>query len=471
MPPVEKTETREDVEYWTRFIEAIPDGVVVLQPSGLSRRANSATRMMLGFSHEQFTATPLHQLVHPHEEPGALCPLQQALQPENAWRVYSDTFTTHSGELLEVEICAWPREIHGQTASSTLTIQSRSFQKLKIAELQRSTRMANLGAHMAAVAHEYNNILMGIGTFASFVVRKGANDRQLLKAGEHIQDAVLRATEVTAEILRFARPTVLERRPIVVSTWLRELMVQLRGIVPASIFVRLDLHDEVIVEGDRTQLTQVVTNLMINARDAISGNGSISLRVKRSSEGTRLVKLEVGDSGAGISADQLERIFEPLFTTKGSAGTGLGLAVSRRIVEAHGGTIEVESEPGEGTCFIITLPEAAVALERRPVLVLIDDPSRAAAIVAFLSAFGFASEVSPGEGETGERRWLAVVAAASDSRDVLSREARRADVCILVDDRTLEDRPLPQAGVALVEGFDLSAILDHLKRADAARSS
>jgi two-component system NtrC family sensor kinase len=118
----------------------------------------------------------------------------------------------------------------------------------------------------------------------------------------------------------------------------------------------LDLAAELpTVQADANQIQQVVVNLLLNAADAIgSEGGRISATTRAGSAASIEFLLE--DSGRGIAADDLPRIFEPFFTTKGNHGTGLGLAVSWGIVEAHGGSLEVQSEPGRGTCFTLRLP-------------------------------------------------------------------------------------------------------------------
>ena len=125
--------------------------------------------------------------------------------------------------------------------------------------------------------------------------------------------------------------------------------------------VDLSLHlapDLPEVQADPNQIQQVLVNLILNAADAI-GEGGGTIRATSRIGANGCLELLLEDSGKGIPAEDLPRIFEPFFTTKGNHGTGLGLAVSWGIVEAHGGTLEVQSEPGRGTCFTLRLPIAA----------------------------------------------------------------------------------------------------------------
>jgi signal transduction histidine kinase len=121
------------------------------------------------------------------------------------------------------------------------------------------------------------------------------------------------------------------------------------------------------VQADANQIQQVVVNLLLNAADAIGAEGG-SIRASTRKGPSASIELLLQDSGRGIPAEDLPRIFEPFFTTKGNHGTGLGLAVSWGIVEAHEGSLEVHSEPGHGTCFTLRLPTAAESERSMPSL-------------------------------------------------------------------------------------------------------
>jgi two-component system NtrC family sensor kinase len=128
-----------------------------------------------------------------------------------------------------------------------------------------------------------------------------------------------------------------------------------------QVALSLDLASELpLVEADANQIQQVAVNLLLNAGDAINGDGGAIKLTTRTGEGGS-VEMLVQDNGRGIPPEDLPRIFEPFYTTKGSHGTGLGLAVSWGIVEAHGGRIEVQSEPGQGTCFTLRIPSSAAS--------------------------------------------------------------------------------------------------------------
>jgi two-component system cell cycle sensor histidine kinase/response regulator CckA len=146
----------------------------------------------------------------------------------------------------------------------------------------------------------------------------------------------------------------------------------LRPLVGKAIELNIELADGLErIEADKTQIEQVVLNLVVNARDAVGENGAIKLRTLDLSgsetDSNGRVVLEVIDNGSGIRPEIAKRIFEPFFTTKGmDKGTGLGLSTVRNIVEKHGGTIQVDSQPGKGSCFRVEFPASnrTVLLEK-----------------------------------------------------------------------------------------------------------
>src|SRR5258708_367987 len=181
-----------------------------------------------------------------------------------------------------------------------------------------------------------------------------------------IGSAIKRGKRVTGEILSFTRQTPVIRKPIALQEWLADLAGEARAVLGPAIDLRVDGGEGLVIAGDAAHLQQAFLNLMTKARDARAGAGTLVREVRRGAgsgvfsfgaveniEG--LAHLTVTDSGAGISAKALGHIFEPLFTTKHS-GTGLGLALSRRIVEQHDGRIFVESEEGRGTAVHVFLP-------------------------------------------------------------------------------------------------------------------
>lgn len=222
-------------------------------------------------------------------------------------------------------------------------------------ELDEAKRMTSLGRVAATMAHEFNNVLAGIGTFADYLNRRAVDD-EMRRAASHIGTAVRRGKTVTDEILRYTRvkPPILA--VVAVRTWLEDFLPEANALTGGRTL--LETGEPLVIRGDVAQLNQVLVNLLINARDASPAGAPIELCTTTAErEGTPMLDLAVIDRGTGIPPEVRERMFEPLFTTKRS-GTGLGLPVVDQIVRAHHGVVRVRTEAGKGTEFHILIPLA-----------------------------------------------------------------------------------------------------------------
>jgi two-component system cell cycle sensor histidine kinase/response regulator CckA len=259
---------------------------------------------------------------------------------------------TFSGELLLVRVLA-------------------SFSDDDSSKVFHDQRLETLGILAGAVAHDFNNILTGIlGHYAylQHVLPHEGSHAESLKA---IEEGALRASSLSQQILQFSRAdTETSGAKVDLGEVVTRVCVLLKSAIPSQIRLRFEPPARAVsVIGSEAQLSQVIINLVINARDAIVGQGEILIAVERrcsSDEVSRLFGTEpaasaysalvVRDTGEGMDAETRERLFEPYFTTKGAKGTGLGLATVNSIVKRLGGAIEVESERGQGTEFRVVLP-------------------------------------------------------------------------------------------------------------------
>jgi signal transduction histidine kinase len=218
--------------------------------------------------------------------------------------------------------------------------------------LQRLDRLANLGLFSVGIAHEIKNGLVPLHTFVEMLIEKGG-DREL---AEVVRRELKRIDGLATQMLRFgaSRPGTLA--PVNVHLLLdHSLRLLDHKIKHGMISARRDYRAAPeTVNGDESQLQQAFMNLLFNAIEAMNGGGELTMATE-SSDGK--LKIYIGDTGAGIAPENLAHMFEAFFTTK-KHGTGLGLAICRQVVEEHRGTIEVESEPGRGSTFILTLPAA-----------------------------------------------------------------------------------------------------------------
>ena len=248
-------------------------------------------------------------------------------------------------------------------------------QQLKIAtnkQLHRSEKLASLGRLAAGVAHEINNPLTGVLTFAHLLKEKPNMDGQDRQDLDLIIHETTRAAEIVRGLLDFARERAVIKEPLN----LNEVIVRtVRLIRNQKLFDRIVIEEELAgdlpeIEGDMNQLQQVLLNLSLNACEAMASGGTLTIQTRNDERG---VVVRLADTGCGIKPELLERVFEPFFTTKPvGKGTGLGLSVSYGIVQQHGGTIELESESGRGTTFTLVFP----ALGQSPVTATADTVPR-----------------------------------------------------------------------------------------------
>ncbi|MBR22045.1 MAG: hypothetical protein CMF57_06365, partial [Leifsonia sp.] len=231
--------------------------------------------------------------------------------------------------------------------------------------LQRADRMESLGSFASGIAHDLNNVLAPILMSAQLLATTSLDAVQQEMVAS-IQTAARRGSDMVSQVLAFPSGGVRRRDEIVVDALLSELEQIFSHTLPARIRLRIiPSGADLSVAGDATQLLQVLTNLCANARDAISGEGTISVTVRlAASEGGsspdsagRNVVIEVADTGHGMSSETIERLFEPFFTTKApGSGTGLGLSMSASIVRNHGGILTAESDGRTGSRLLVRLP-------------------------------------------------------------------------------------------------------------------
>ncbi|MBN2581569.1 MAG: sensor histidine kinase [Planctomycetes bacterium] len=227
-------------------------------------------------------------------------------------------------------------------------------------QLLQAQRLATLGTLSMGMAHEFNNLLMTIMNQADMALA-GSNQEKMQTALQKTMACSEQASTMIRSMLGFARSTDNEVRCASAAELMREALALLgRDPKKDGIQVQLDLDESLAIEVAPLEMTQVLLNLIINARHAMScGGGFLTLRVYRDNE---YVALEVSDTGHGIDSDTMDRLFEPFFTTRteeaGGGGTGLGLWLSRKIARQYHGDVSVISSPGQGATFTVYVPAA-----------------------------------------------------------------------------------------------------------------
>lgn len=305
-------------------------------------------------------------------------------------------------------------------------------------ELEYVARLAG------GVARNFNNLLTVIGASTSLAERAVSSGACPKAELEEVRDAVGRASELTKHLSTFARRRLPVKRELELNEVLAELELPLSRMLGSDKQLRLELAQEPLrVRGDRAQLEQVLSNLVLNARDALARGGTLEIATSRDSSNACV---EVRDDGAGMSDEVQRHLFEPFFTTKTSGGgAGLGLVSCLGIVRHHDGAIQVESALGRGTLVRILLPlvtaaegglttsgVVAIARTRARVLVAEDEPQVRAVAVRTLTAAGFE-----------------VLEASDGARALAVFKARTAPVDVLVSDVLMPELSGPELARAV----------------------
>ena len=254
----------------------------------------------------------------------------------------------------------------------TERIRSEEERKQMEQQLRQQERLAAVGQLAGGIAHDFNNMLTVVNLFAYQILRQEHSPASTVSAAETIIKETKRAAKLVGQILDFSRRSPLDVGPMDLKPFIKEAVRILERTIPESIQLHLDVgaEEEYVVKGDPTRIQQALTNLVVNARDAMPEGGELRIALSRTAAAEKIrcagcgrvargewVQITVTDTGSGIPPDVLPRIFEPFFTTKEvGKGTGLGLAQVYGIVEQHGGHIDVETEPGQGTTFHAYLP-------------------------------------------------------------------------------------------------------------------
>ncbi len=343
------------------IIESSPAGIAVLGADGAIRSANAAFAALAGRERASLAG----------EAVAAVLPIDPLPEPGEG--------------SVEVSYCdAAGRERHLQLSTAgfrlpeaggdgeagggdlrILLVHDVSERAAMEKALREKDRLAALGLLAAGVAHEVNTPITGISSYAQMLLAETPEDDPRHAILKKVERQTFRAARIVNGLLEFARNRDEERHPVDLGPLVAEsldLVAQRRDQRRVALELRLP-ESPLMVEGSDGELQQVITNLALNAIDAMPGGGTLTVEAAAEDGHARLV---VADTGHGIEPERLERIFEPLFSTKvDQGGTGLGLSISYDIVRRHGGSMSVESELGTGSRFQVELPLLADAVTGR----------------------------------------------------------------------------------------------------------
>ena len=249
------------------------------------------------------------------------------------------------------------RQLRASQVESRLRLVAQQEAESKLVQ---AAKLAAVGEMAAGIAHELNNPLTTVAGFTELILDEMNKDAPHRADIEMVLHEALRARGVVRRLLDFARQGERTRARSDLNQIIDDVLALTTHFIHTNgVQLEIKFQEELPwVSVDSNQMKQVFLNLIHNAIQAMPAGGSLQIKTEtRKKDNREWVTVAIKDSGIGIDSNDVERIFEPFFTTKGNrGGTGLGLSVTYGIITDHGGTIEVESRPGEGSCFIVWLP-------------------------------------------------------------------------------------------------------------------
>jgi PAS domain S-box-containing protein len=373
-------ELAESEERFRSFFRDAPIGMYRATPSGELEAANPAMVALLGFSSFGEMETAVAQKAAADARRGTTG-WQDAGRAEffagvlKTDRVVSReaTWTRVDGVVVHIRESARAfRDVAGQVTRIDGTVEDFTDRSQLEERYRHAQKVQAIGQLAGGVAHDFNNILTAIGGYSEMLVERASIDPKALKWAQEIHGASERAASLTHQLLAFSRKQHLRPRVLQLSTVVGEMDHMLRRLVGEHISIRVISTPQLnAVRADPGQLQQVLMNLVVNARDAMTTGGQLTIEtanVSLDAEYARhqpdipvgeYVMLAVSDTGTGMPPEVKSRLFEPFFTTKPvGTGTGLGLATCHGIVKQSGGHIVVYSEVGRGSTFKVYLPVA-----------------------------------------------------------------------------------------------------------------
>jgi two-component system cell cycle sensor histidine kinase/response regulator CckA len=403
---------RHSEEKYRNVVQNAKDAIFVTQDQRL-QFMNPSASAILGYTCEAIADRPFAAFIHPEDREMIMDRYNRRLAGEDIPDSVAFRIVNRRGDIREVELKAMLIEWEGRPAVLNflrdITVQNKMERRLR-----NTQKMEALGTLSGGVAHNFNNLLMGINGYACLSLARMNPSNLEYSHLAKIVELVKSGSKLTRQLLQYARTGTVAMEPVDLNQLVKDAAETLTA-TKRQIQVKFRLSAEAAcIRGDQGQIEQVLLNLLLNAADAMPGGGDVFIetaRPKGVQAGGQMalashedsIVLKVSDRGAGMPKAVLDRIFEPFFTTKGlGRGTGLGLSTTYGIVKNHGGDIWVESEVGTGSTFFVYLPAATKDARQPPatdesccipchgtILLIDDEPHVLHASTSLLEHLGF----------------------------------------------------------------------------------
>lgn len=367
----DRVKAQEAQELLATAVEQAADAIIVTDTSGTIQYVNPAFETTTGYTKEEVVGrTP--QLLKSGAHPSAF--YEELWATVTSGRIWRRRLTNKrkDGALIHAESTVAPvKDERGEIVNYVCVNRDVTEAERLQERLAQSQKMEAIGTLAGGIAHDFNNIIFAMTGYTELALAELPEESEIRSDLERVLQAGNRAAEMVKQILAFSRQTQAERKPLDLTPIIKEGLKFLRAAIPTTIEISLDVEPHLgLISADPTQIHQILMNLCTNAAHAMKDTkGVLSVELTEVDVDEdfatthpplvpgKCIKLRVTDTGHGIPAEFINRVFEPYFTTKKHGeGTGLGLSVVHGIVRSHGGLITVYSEPGKGSTFNVFLP-------------------------------------------------------------------------------------------------------------------
>jgi PAS domain S-box-containing protein len=345
------------------IVESSDDAIISKNLDGIITSWNAAAERLLGYKPEEIIGQSVLRII-PRELHGEEPRIIKKLKNGERIDHHETRRIKKNGEVVEVSLTISPiRDQHGRVVGGSKILHDIRDRRLAEVALLEKERFAAAGRLAATLAHEVNNPLESITNLAYLLTENTSLDEEARRFAELLLKEVQRAGDITRQTLGYYRESKIPADVNLTQVIEHVIKGKQRKLEGKNIELTVAMEEQLIVKGFHGELRQVFENLIDNAIDAVPQNGQIQVRGRtEDNNGNNRVVMSVSDNGPGIAPSQLSNLFEPFFTTKADKGSGLGLWVSRSIVQKHGGTIRLTSNQnggGAGTEFTLEIPVEA----------------------------------------------------------------------------------------------------------------
>ncbi len=339
-------------------VEQLPVSVIISNAEGRIEYVNRNFEKVTGYSRDEVLGRHACFYKSKNQSQEVYKYLWETINSGNVWHGRIINTNKNGKDFIEEAVISPVKDIWGNI-TGFVAVKEDVTEKLTLEEeLKRAQRLEAIASLAGGIAHDFNNILAGLSGYID-ILKQRYSDPEIQRIADSMDKAVTRASGVTKQILSLSKQIEVQKQTVNLLDVLTDMISMLKETTDRRIKFNIKAPSRIpLIIGDIAQLYQIFLNLAINAIDVMPQGGNIDFKIKVDKR-TNSIVVEVKDSGPGMKPEVIEQIFDPFFTTKPPGkGTGLGLTMCKRLVEAHNGKIHVESRLGKGTKFIIYFPIA-----------------------------------------------------------------------------------------------------------------